>query len=123
MRYLYLVAGLLSLATGGVHAVMGGTETLNPLMASTLSMEVRVAMLAVWHGVTVVFVLSTLAFFWAFRADQVVARPVGLLLGSFYVLFAGLFSVLSFLWFEDMMILPQWTLLAPIGLFALIASL
>ena len=83
MRYLFLVAGLLSLATGIIHALMGGIETLNPLMASTLAMEVRVSMMAVWHGLTVVFILSTLAFFWAFRAGRERARPVGILLGCF----------------------------------------
>ena len=40
-----------------------------------------------------------------------------------FTCFLRVFSqTLSFLWFEDLMILPQWTLLAPIGIFALIAS-
>ena len=123
MRYLYLLAGLICLGTGIVHAVMGGIDTLNPVMASALALEVRVAIMAVWHAMTLIFILSVIALFWAFRADSVRSRPVGILLGSFYVIFAGLFAVLSFLWFEDLMILPQWTLLAPIGLFTLIATL
>ena len=122
MRWLYLVAGILCIATGGFHAVMGGIETLNPIMAGKISMEVRAAILATWHAVTALFALSVIAFFWAFAAEHPKARPVGILLGCFYLIFAGLFAGLSFLWFEDPMILPQWTLLAPIGLFALIAS-
>ena len=123
MRYLYLLAGLLCLGMLTVHALMGGIETLNPVMASPLALEIRGAILAIWHGMTLVFILSAIAFFWAFVADRDKSRPVGLLLGCFYVLFAGLFATLSFLWFEDLMILPQWTLLAPIGIFALIASI
>lgn len=122
MRYLYLLAGLLCLGTGIDHALMRGIETLNPVMASTVALEVRVGIMAIWHGMTLIFMLSVLAFFWAFRADRAKSRPIGLLLGCFYVLFAALFAVLSVLWFEDVMILPQWTLLAPIGIFALIAS-
>lgn len=123
MRWLFLLAGVLCLATGGIHAVMGGIDTLNPIMASKTGMEVRVTIMAVWHGLTALFALSVIAFFWAFWVGCAKARPIGLLLGSFYLVFAGLFAALSFLWFEDPMILPQWTLLAPIGLFALIASL
>lgn len=123
MRYLYLVAGFLCIATGINHVLMGGIDTLNPLMASPLAMEVRVTIMAIWHGITALLVLSVIAFFWAFRAGPTKARPVGILLGAFYIIFATLFAVLSFLWFEDVMILPQWTLLAPIGLFAIIASL
>lgn len=123
MRWLFLVAGVLCAATGVLHAVMGGIDTLNPVMASDASMEVRVTIMAVWHTITVLFVLSMVCFFWAFGADHSKVRPVGILLGTFYVLFAAIFAALSFLWFEDPMVLPQWTLLAPIGLFALIASL
>ncbi|MCP4934649.1 MAG: hypothetical protein GY927_10700 [bacterium] len=123
MRYLYLLAGLLCIGTLIVHALMGGIETLNPVMASPLVLEIRVAILAIWHGMTLVFILSAMAFFWAFAADRSKSRAVGLLLGCFYALFGGLFATLSFLWFEDLMILPQWTLLAPIGIFALIASI
>jgi len=122
MRILFLLAGLLCLGTGVVHAVMGGIDILNPVMASTLSLEVRTASMAVWHGVTLIFILSVIAFFWAFAVGCARARPVGILLGTFYLLFAGIFAALSFLWFEDPMVLPQWTLLAPIGLFSLIAS-
>ncbi len=123
MRYLFLLAGLLCLGMLIVHALMGGIETLNPVMASPLALEIRVAILAIWHGMSLVFILSAIAFFWAFRTQRAKSRPVGLLLGCFYLLFAGVFATLSFLWFEDLMMLPQWTLLAPIGIFALIASI
>jgi len=122
MRWLFLIAGILCLATGGIHAILWGIDTLNPVMASKVSMEVRAAIMAIWHAITALFALSAIAFFWAFAAERQKARPVGVLLGFFYLIFAGLFAALSFLWFEDPMILPQWTLLAPIGLFALIAS-
>ena len=123
MRWLYLVAAILCLATGVMHAFFGGIETLNPMMASTISMEVRVTMMVIWHAITVVFVLSVAALLWAFRAKSTAARPIGLFVGTFYLVFAGLFASLSFFWFEDLMVLPQWTLLAPVGLFAILASI
>ncbi len=123
MRWFFLLAGVLCLGTGIVHALIGGIETLNPVMASRLALEVRVAVLAIWHSITLLLLLSFFAFLWAFRASAIKSRPVGILLGLFYILFAGLIAGLSFLWFEDPMILRQWTLFAPIGLFALLASL
>ena len=123
MRWFYLLAGLVCLAMVGVHAVLGGIDTLNPVMASKVDMSVRAAIMAVWHALSLVYGLSALAFFWAFWVGTSRARPIGVLLGVFYILFAGLVGGLSFLWFEDPMVLPQWTLLAPIGLFALIASI
>ena len=120
---MYLGAALICFITLFVHAFLGGIDTLNPMMSSTIAMEVRVAMMAVWHGLSLFFILSVIAFVWAFRVPLERARPVGLLLGSFYLLFAVVFATLSYVWFEDFMVLPQWTLLAPIGLFALIASL
>jgi len=122
MRWLFLVAGVLCLVTGVLHAVMGGIETLNPIMASKVDMSVRAAIMIIWHAITAMFALSMLAFFWAFAVDRQKARPIGFLLGSFYLIFAGLSAGLSLLWFEDPMVLPQWTLLAPIGIFALIAT-
>ncbi len=123
MRWLFLMAGVLCLATGALHAVMGGIDTLNPVMASTVPLHVRAAIMAVWHGISLMFLVSALAFFRAFRVQRPKARPVGVLLGLYYLLFAGIFAGLSYVWFEDVMVLPQWTLLAPIGLFALVASL
>ncbi len=122
MRWFYLFAGLICVAMAGLHAVLGGIETLNPVMASKVELPVRAAILGVWHGLSLLFGLSALAFFWAFWAGPASARPLGVFLGFFYLLLAGLFGGLSFLWFEDPMVLPQWTILAPIGLFALIAS-
>ncbi len=123
MRWLFLLAGLLCLAVGFIHAVMGGIETLNPVMASAVTMEARVSLLAIWHGLSVFYMLSGGAFFWAFWVDHSKSRPMGFLLGLFYLVFAGIQAALSFQWFGDPMVLPQWTLLAPIGLFAVIASL
>ncbi len=122
MRWLFLITGFLCLAMAVFHAVAGGANSLNPVMASAVAMEARVTILAIWHFVTALFVLSALAFFWAFFAGRQKARPVGILLGMVYLVFAALTAGLSFSWFEDPMVLSQWTLLAPIGLFSLLAS-
>ncbi len=122
MRWFYLLAGIICVAMAGLHAVLGGIDTLNPVMASKVDMPVRAAIMVVWHAISLLFGLSALALFWAFWVGPARARSIGVFLGLFYLLFAGLFAGLSFLWFEDPMVLLQWTILAPIGLFALIAS-
>jgi hypothetical protein len=122
MRWFYLLAALLALASAFMHVVTGGIESLNPVMASKAPLEALVAMNALWHGLTLFYVMSILAFLWTFRADQARGRALGVFLGMFFVLFAALQAGLGYLWFEDAMKLPQWTLLAPIGLFSLLAA-
>ncbi len=123
MRWFFLLAGFVILAAAGFHAVIGGIDTLNPIMATQTAMEARAAILALWHGMTLLLVLSAPAFFWAFWAGRQKARPLGIFLGLFYSFFALLVAALSFLWFEDPMVLSLWMLLAPAGLFSLVASL
>jgi len=122
MRWFFLLAALLSLAVGALHAIMGGIDALNPVMAAKTPMEARVVILVIWHAVSGFFVLSAAAYLWAFSAGSARARPLGVFLGLFNLLFAALFAGLSFLWFEDPMVLPQWTLIAPLGLFSLLGS-
>lgn len=121
MRWFYLLAGVLALFTCAVHAVVGGIDTLNPLMATNLPLEVRATTMTVWHATTVLLLMSGLAFFWAF-AHHERARPLGIFLGLYHLIFAALFAFLSYQWFENLVALPQWTLLAPIALFALLAA-
>jgi hypothetical protein len=123
MRWLYLLAGLATLATGAAHAVMGGIDALNPLLAARADMTAKATLMAVWHGQTLFFALAGLALFWAFAVGRKKGRSIGLLLGLFLLAYGGIFAAISYLWFENPMVLPQWTLLAPAGLLALVASM
>jgi hypothetical protein len=121
MRWLYLLAGLLCTAVVFIHAVNGGIDTLNPIMASGMPFEVRVGALAVWHALTLLLLLSMLAYFWAF-AHYERARPLAVFLGLFLLLYGALVLGLSQLWFENPMKMPWWTLVGAAGLFSLLAA-
>jgi hypothetical protein len=123
MRWFYLLAGLVTLATGAVHAIMGGIDVLNPLLAAKADMTAKAAIMALWHAHSLFFALSAIAFFWAFAAGRTKARPLGVFLGLFFIGYGAIFAAISLLWFEDVTALPQWTMLIPIGLLSLIASL
>jgi hypothetical protein len=121
MRWFYLLAGLLCAASAFIHAVGGGIDTLNPVMASELPHAVRVGVLAAWHAATLLLVLAAVALFWAFGHEER-SRPLGVFLGLFLTLYGGIVLLLSQAWFENPMALPGWTLLGAAGLFALLAA-
>lgn len=122
MKWSYGLAGLLALGAAGLHAFMGGIGVVKPLMAANMDLNAKLVMLAVWHAITVLFILSAVAFFAALKISRERMRPLGIFLGLFYLLFAGIFAALSYFWFGDVIALPQWTLLAPLGIFALVGA-
>jgi hypothetical protein len=121
MRWFYLLAGLLCAASAFIHAVSGGIDTLNPVMATELPFEVRAGIISVWHALTLLLVLATLSCFWAFGHKER-AGPLGAFLGLFLTLYGAIVLALSYQWFENPMALPLWTLLGAAGLFSLLAA-
>ena len=83
---------------------------------------IRLLLYTCWHLVTVTLILSAIALFWSARknrAQENNALPffIGILWIGFGFVFV--FVALCFSGLKALIVLPQWTLLIPIGVFAL----
>lgn len=110
------IAALLALVTMAVHAILGGMDTLRPLLDSDLPPMVKGTFHAVWHIITLVLGASALVFWKGGPA----ARPVGALWIGFAVIFAAVALVQGGI--SELLVLPQWTLLGATGSVALWAA-
>lgn len=124
MNWLILTSALIAAATTLIHALLGGRDVAVPLLRSEASEEVRLTMYACWHMVTAALGLSSIALLLialGFIKENSLAQLIGIL----WVLFASVFLFVTLVlanprgWFR----FPQWTLLLPVGVFALLGSL
>ncbi len=123
MRVPLLLAGVLAFVACGVHGVIGHVETYQPLMNLALTREVKMTLAVHWHAITAFLFISAIAFVWAGLTKGNGYKPIGVFFGFFYAALSGLTGWFSYYWFGDPLALPQWLLLAPIGLFAFFSAL
>jgi len=103
------LSALIMAATTVVHAVHGGTDINDLVLASDLPHEVRATTSVVWHMIT--FMLGGTALI----AGILIWKPnraLTISLALFHAAFAGLFIFIGLTEFADMLILPQWTAFA-----------
>ena len=117
-----LLSAFLAASTAVVHAIGGTIEIHSALLNSSLPESIRFLLYACWHLVTVTLVFSAISLFWSARYDRVVSNlALPAFIGIFWVAFGAVFVfvALYFLGVRALIILPQWTLLLPIGSFVL----
>lgn len=122
MRLPFLIAGCLSIAAAGSHGVIGHFETYRPLMELAMAREVKISFTAEWHAMTAFLLISAAALFWAGLTRGTNYRPLGFFIGIIFLAFAGIGAWNSYYWFADLMALPHWLLLAPVGFLAFFAA-
>jgi hypothetical protein len=122
MRLPFLIAGCLSIAAAGAHGVVGHYETYRPFMALAMARQVKIGLAAEWHAMTVFLLLSAVALFWAGLTRSPAYRPLGFFIGLTFLAFAAVGAWHSYYWFADLLVLPQWLLLAAIGFLAFFAE-
>ena len=125
MNKLLLSASILATATTAIHAFAGGADVATPLLASQLSEEPRLTLYAVWHMATVALGLSAVAFFvGAMPRYAAGGRSMVQFAALLWLAFGAVFIVVaatqpgSNLLFK----LPQWVLLIPAGLLAMVGA-
>jgi hypothetical protein len=101
-------AACLSVFTFGVHVFLGGPEIHEPLLASDASELVRAVGSVVWHAVSALLLLNSLALFYASRNPSM-AKPLVLLIVFQYLSFVALFTGYGLLRFGSVTVMPQWT--------------
>lgn len=116
MRYPTLAAAILMAATTGLHVIGGGPEFHAPIQASLLDLPLRAISAVLWHMVTVLLAIQTVALLW------MAGHPNGAmatLLVAIQIGFAGLFVFYSQTMLGTVWQLGQWTIF--LALAALIA--
>jgi hypothetical protein len=114
-----LIAGFLNLFTAFIHLIGGQITLLSPLRNSNLTTQVITEFLGVWHMATaVLFYTSILLIQKGFKANNV-SKEVIHFMGILYILFGLSFVGASI---YEMQLAPQWALLLPIGVLALIGK-
>lgn len=118
---LLLTAGGLASFTALVHIVAGTPEIQAPLLAAAMPPPVAWLLLACWHLVSVALTVSGLALLWCVRPTQR-GRSAALagLIALMWLGFAAVFVAVGLAWRgpAGLALLPQWTLLALVGVLA-----
>jgi len=114
-----IIGGIINLFTAVLHLIGGQTTLINPLNNSNLELQVKTELLGVWHMATVILFLSSfLMLYFGFKQGGNLPKELMKFLGYLYILFSVVFIIVSII---NSQFAPQWTLLLPIGVLALIA--
>lgn len=118
-----LTAGGIAAMTTCVHATAGGRSVVRPLLGSAVAAEPKRTLHVVWHMVTVDLLLSSLALL-ACAFMTAPSTALVLFIAVQYVAYAAVFLIVTSAadWPRPLLRLPQWMLLLPVGILALIGS-
>ncbi|WP_163832366.1 hypothetical protein [Spartinivicinus ruber] len=124
MNIWILSAGILGILTSLVHIFAGQIDPVRPFLNSELADIPKATLLACWHMVSLILVISSGVFTYVgwMNADYMVMVVLGLSIT--YVTFAAVFIFVGWYFFRyhGLIKLPQWVLLLPIGILGCIGS-
>jgi hypothetical protein len=118
-----LTAGIIAAVTTVIHVIAGGRSIVRPLLGSEVAAEPRRTLHVVWHMVTADLSISAVALLaLAFAAAP--STALALFIGAQYLAYAVVFVVVALAadWPRPLLRLPQWMLLLPVGVLALLGS-
>jgi hypothetical protein len=107
-------AALLMALTTGVHLFMGTSEIMGPIQVVDLELVIKSTAMVVWHGVTLILVLSTFGIAFLARHKN---QNLALFIVAIQFGFVRLFLFYTLTVFGGLFALPQWTV------FLLVAAL
>jgi len=114
-----IIAGFLNLLTAFVHLIGGQFNLVNPMLKSDLTSLEKSQQLGVWHMVTVLLFYSSFILIKKGVKPNKNAQEMVKYIAYSYVLYSLCFIGASIYQTE---FAPQWTLLLPIGVLALIGN-
>jgi len=120
-----LFAGVVAAFTAVIHVFAGTREIHGPLLASALALPIRLLLYACWHLVSVILVVSAAALTWsALPGNRAAAGALPAFVSLVWLLFGlvFLFVAVVFAGLPAIRVLPQWTLLLPVGILAWIGA-
>ncbi len=125
MNNLILFSGIVCLFTALVHIFAGQANPIRPLLTSELDDGVKATLLAVWHMVSAVLLLSGffLAYVGFFPTQSLISTVASI--SWLYIIFSGIFILVGAYFFKEQTFIkcPQWLLLMPVGILGLVGSI
>ncbi|MFF9868101.1 hypothetical protein ACF1G0_22235 [Streptomyces sp. NPDC013953] len=118
-----LAAGSIAAATTVIHVAAGGRSIVRPLLTGPLPAEPKHTLHGVWHLVTADLLLSSVVLLaLAFAAAP--SAALVLFIAAQYVAYAVVFLIITLAADRPrpLLQLPQWMLLLPVGVLALIGT-
>jgi len=125
MNRMLLFAGIVAAFTAAIHLFAGTREIHAPLLASALAQPIRLLLYACWHLVSVILALSAAALLWsAMPGNRAAAGALPAFVSLVWLLFGLVFLIVAvvFAGLPAIRMLPQWTLLLPVGILAWIGA-
>lgn len=116
MNKAMIAAALLSAGTLLLHVIAGGQDVQAPIEASGLALDLRAISAVIWHFVSLVLALQTIAF-WGISQRKNDALAWYLIATQFG--FAALFVLFGAVMLGTLWVMPQWTIFFVIGGLAL----
>ena len=125
MNVCIFASGLVCLFTALVHILAGQADPIKPFLKSNLPDVPKATLLACWHMVSAILVISGLVLSYIGWYDDKALYSTTVGFGITFIVFSGVFIAVGWYFFKSKSFikLPQWTLLLPIGLLALIGVL
>ena len=114
----WIISGLLMFLTAFVHTFGGQIDLVKPLLESNLKVQAKSEWMGAWHSITILlFGTSYYLLKNGFDKSKTVKRSLIYAIGILYCLISIPFLVTSF-YFK--VLAPQWIILLPIGILAII---
>ncbi|WP_260258360.1 hypothetical protein [Vibrio intestinalis] len=125
MNVWILSSGLLGLATALIHLFAGQVDPVRPFLKSSLDDVPKATLLACWHLVSVTLLICSVALIYVGGHGLATFYVSTLLIGVLFVIFSVVFILVGgyFFSFKGFIKLPQWILLLPVGVLAVIGSI
>ncbi|KZN48414.1 hypothetical protein [Pseudoalteromonas luteoviolacea] len=120
MNYWVFAAGILALLTAMIHIIAGQLDPIRPFLKSKLDKVVKATLLACWHMISLLLLVSAAFLIFAGWQMQPDLQLFVQVVASLYIGFSIIFITVGgyFFKFQAMLKLPQWTLLLPVGCLA-----
>jgi len=120
-----LSAGILGLLTSLVHIFAGQIDPVRPFLKSDLADIPKATLLACWHTVSAVLVLSSGALTYIGWLNLINLNSAVIGISITFIVFSLVFICVGWAFFghRTLIKLPQWSLLLPIGVLGLIGVL
>lgn len=111
-----LIAAIAMGLTAALHVIGGEVSVHRPLLADAVSAEMDLYVSVIWHGISAMIVLNTLALIAALRRPVPTALT---LIGAQTFAIGVLFILYGLIRTGSLWIAPKWVILVPLGVFIL----
>lgn len=116
----WIIAGIINIFTAILHLIGGQIDLINPLMESSIDLQIKTELLGVWHVITcVLFASSILYFKYGFNTAKKANIELVSFISYLYIAFSFVFIFSSV---YKSILASQWVLLLPIGILGIIGT-